>query len=450
MESASSEGQRGGPYWWLVAALVAAAAAAATWFVLGPSPPRTVIMATGPDGAASEVFGRRYRDLLARHGVDLRLRPTKGAVENLALLQDLKSGVSVAFVQSGLTTSEAAPDLVSLGTVAFEPLWLFCRGDWRRDETSFFEHKRISIGPEGSGTRMLTLTVFSLLSVDITKTMLLDLSPQGAAQALRDGKIDIAGIVSAWESPVVWHLLADENINALSFQRADAYVALLPHLENVTVPRGVADLPNNRPATDLSLIAPKASLIVRSDLHPAIQYLLLDAATRIHSEPGLFHKAGRFPAAEVVDLPLSSEARRFYQSGTPFLQRYLPFWIAVLFERLLVLAIPLLGIVYPLLRLLPSLFAWAMRTRIYRLYGELKVLETELERREGAESSQDLLARLDALEDRANHMRVPITYRHLLYTLRHHIGIVRGSIERLRVPRAAANRVAAGETARPT
>lgn len=186
----------------------------------------------------------------------------------------------------------------------------------------------------------------------------------------------------------------------------------------------------NRPPVDTVLLAPKASLAMRRGLHPAIQYLLLDAASEIHGGPGIFHKAGQFPAAESIDIPLSEPARQFYKSGQPFLQRYLPFWLAVLVGQLLILLIPVVGVLYPALRLLPALYGWAMRQRIFRLYGELKFLEAELEGRSAEQGIEDLGAQLDRLEDRVNHFRVPVTFAHMLYTLRSHIDLVRARIDK--------------------
>jgi hypothetical protein len=195
------------------------------------------------------------------------------------------------------------------------------------------------------------------------------------------------------------------------------------------LPQGVADLARNRPPADTLLLAPKASLAVRSDLHPAIQYLLLDAAEEVHSRPGIFQHAGEFPAAESIDFPLSDSARQFYKSGRPFLQRYLPFWLAVLVRNLLVVLIPVAGVLYPLLRVAPAAYAWAMRRRIFRLYRELKLLEARLIRRGPNTDIKDLAQRLDRLEEHAHNFRVPASFASMLYTLRDHIGMVRARFE---------------------
>jgi hypothetical protein len=285
--------------------------------------------------------------------------------------------------------------------------------------------KRISIGPEGSGTRILAITLLAANGIDRDVARLLPLTPQDAGEQLLSGRIDAALMVASWESPVVRRLLASDNVEPVSFPRADAYTALYPYLNKVTVPAGVGDLSRNRPPADVVLFAPKTSLVVRKELHPAIQNLLLDAATEIHSGAGIFQKAGQFPAAESVDLPLSDAARQFHKTGRPFLQRYLPFWAAVFLWGLVLLLVPVVGAFYPLFRIAPALYGWGMRRRIFRLYGELKFLERDLERSDFAGGAGDLVGHLDRLEDRANHLQVPLAYTNLLYNLRRDIQLVR-------------------------
>ena len=421
---------------WLRPTLVLAAVTllvAGAWWAFGawaPAPPRTVVMASGPEGSDYSVLGARYRAILARSGIDLRLRPTAGAVENLTRLRDAASGVSVAFSQAGTATAEDADALVSLGTVFYEPLWLFHRGLDESRRFAALRGKRVSVGPEGSGTRALALPTLSLGGIDSRSPDLLSLGPGESAEKLVRGEIDAAAIVTSWESPVVRQLLATPGIELASFPRADAHLALNPYLNKLVLPAGVGDLGRNIPPVDVVLVAPKASLVVRRDLHPAIQYLLLVAAAEIHSPPGLFHRAGEFPAAEAIDLPLSEDARQFFRSGRPFLQRYLPFWLAVLAERLLLLLVPIVGVVYPLVRSLPALWAWTVRRRIFRLYGELKLVEIEMEGRLAPGSAGGLLARLDDLDERASRLRVPRGHVARAYTLRHHIRLVRERLEK--------------------
>lgn len=398
--------------------------------ILSPAPPKVIVMATGSPGSAYATFGQQYRDVLARYGVTVDLMETNGAVDNVRRLRDPKSDVSVAFVQAGVTDAEHAPELESLGTLFYEPVWIFIRGDVPANAAAMLNGKRVSIGPEGSGTRKLSLDLVNALGLDVSSNTQLGLSSEEAATALLRGEIDVAVMVAPWESESVRRLLSSPRINAIQFPRADAHVALRPYLNKLVVPQGVADMAGNRPPHDLVLVAPKGSLIVRKDLHPALQYLLLEAASQIHGRPGIFTKAGQFPAAEPIDLPLSDQARQYYKSGAPFLQRYLPFWMAVFVARLLVLLIPILGVAYPLFRLLQALYGWGMRRRIFTLYGELKFLEAALEARAAGSQVDDLRSKLARLEDRANHMRVPIGFAHMLYTLRTHIALVRTRTDR--------------------
>ncbi len=410
-------------WFWPLATFAIVIAIVATIWWLGRLPPRVVVMATGAAGSDYEAFGLRYQGILKRSGVSLKLVPTAGGVENLRLLNDSNSGISVAFAQGGLTDAKQSPGLVSLGTIFYQPLWFFRRDSPGADRDSSFRGKRFSIGPQGGGTRALASQFLALNGIDTQQLELLALPATEAADALLRGDIDGAAMVVAWDTEVVRRLLASSDVNLFGFPRADAYVALYPYLTKLVLPAGVGSLARNRPPADVNLVAPKASLIVRSDLHPAIQYLLLEAAAEIHSEPKLFQKSGEFPAAEQIDLPLSKDAHQFYKSGAPFLQRYLPFWLAVLANEFLVLLIPIVGVAYPLLRLMPAMYGWSVRRRIARLYGELKIIELQLE--SSRFDAARLSATLEQLDKRASHLRVPNAFANLLYELRSHIGLVR-------------------------
>lgn len=394
-------------------------------FIFITLPPRTVTMATGPAGGAYHELGLRYREILARSGVRLRLVNTTGGLDNLARLRNRRSGVHAAFIQGGTTTKEESPNIESLGTLFFEPLWLFYRSGIG-EGLERYRGRRISIGPEGSGGRALALEILKRTKVDAVVGELSGFPPQEAADKLIAGEIDIAFVVLGWDSPVVRRLMAADGIEVASVPRPDAFVALYPFLSKVVLPAGVADLAANRPPADVVLLSAKASLAVRSDLHPAIQYLLLNAAVAIHSPPGIFQKAGQFPAAESVDLPLSEEAQRFYKSGRPVLQAYLPFWMAALVERFLVVFVPVLVLLYPALRLLPQGYDWLMQSKIRRLYDEMKAIERELA--SGQEPRGVLDAKLDRLYQSASELQLPVKYASMQYTLRMHLDLVRARI----------------------
>jgi len=398
---------------------------AAALFIFATLPPRTVTMATGAAGGANHELGLRYRDILARSGVRLRLVNTTGGLDNLARLRDRRSGVQVGFIQGGTTTKDESPNVESLGTVFFEPLWLFYRSG-TGDGIERYRGRRISIGPEGSGGRALALEIMKRTKVDAVVGEVLGFPPQEAADKLIAGAIDIAFIVSGWESPVVQRLMAADGIEVANVPRPDAFIALYPFLTKVVLPAGVADLAANRPPADVVLLSAKASLAVRGDLSSAIQYLLLNAAVEIHSPPGIFQKAGQFPAAESVDLPLSEEAQRFYKSGRPVLQAYLPFWMAALVERILVVFVPALVLLYPAFKLLPQGYDWLMQSRILRLYDEMKSIERELA--SGRDDPGTLNARLDRLYQSASELQLPAKYASMQYTLRMHLDLVRARI----------------------
>jgi TRAP transporter TAXI family solute receptor len=407
-------------------AVTAAAIACAAVYLLGTMPPRSITMATGPEGGGYQEIGREYQALLARAGVQLRLVATAGSVENLALLRDPRSGVDIALVQGG-SVGKAAGEVESLGTLFYEPLWIFHRGGLEGETLAALRGRKVSIGPVGSGSHAMLLQLLKRNEVERDVGELLALPPQEAVAKLLAGEIDAAATLSSWDAPVVQQLVADQRVELLNIARADAYAALYPFLSKVTVPRGVGDLAKDLPPADVTLFASKASLVVRKDLHPAIQYLLLSTAVQIHSGASMFHRAGRFPAAEGIELPLSSEAVHFYKSGQPFLQHNLPFWMASLVGRLLVLLIPILAVLYPMMRFLPSLYGWLMRRKIARLYGELRFLEDEITGG-GSANAARLMARLDQLEKQANQLRMPIAYESMMYLLRNHIGIVRSRL----------------------
>jgi TRAP transporter TAXI family solute receptor len=413
-------------HWPLIAIVVSAVVVlVAAFLVLRTLPPRIVVMATGTEGGAYHEVGKRYQEILARAGVALRLRQTGGSVENAALLRDPRSGVSIGLIQGGSLGETDVSALESLGTVFYEPLWLFYRSELRGAGLEGLRGRKVSIGPEGSGTRVLALELLKRQGIDRQVGELLPFGAQVAGEKLLAGEIDAAIILLSWDSPVIKRLLADERVEVASFPHTDAYVALYPYLNKVVVPAGLGDLAKNRPTTDVALFAPKASLVVRKDLHSAIQFLLLTAAVEIHSGPGVFQRAGQFPAAEAIDVPMSGDALQFYKSGRPFLQNYLPFWMASLVGRLLIVLIPILGVLYPLMRFLPAFYGWIMKSKISRLYGELRMLEDRMEAGKPGHDRSKIIAELDRLEQQANHLRVSTGYASMLYMLRNHIALVR-------------------------
>ena len=393
---------------------------------LNPTPPRSVVMSTGPDGSAYAELASRYKDYLSQNGITLELKKSEGARQNIDRLNDLNGDVDIGFVTMGTPDVAASANVRSLGTMFFEPLWVFVSDPvLASGDLSVIENKTISIGPPGSRTNSASRSLFSLLGFDPNELNLVTLEPDEAAEQLTDGVIDVALMVTNSATPLVKRLLANPAVSLVNFRRASAYSALFPELTKLIVPEGVGDLARGLPPEDVNILAFTALLAVREDLHPAIQMLLLDAATQIHSTPDMFHADGRFPASKVFAIPLSQSASRYYTSGRPFLQRFLPFWLAVFVMQVLVAALPLVGVVYPALKLLPSVFEWTMRRRIFRLYGELRKIESRISKDCAADDCAKISASLEELDRRVRNLKVPVTFSNMVFALRSHVNVVR-------------------------
>ena len=416
--------------WWPAALLVIAGFAAAYKFV-EPAPPKRIVIATGSEDGAYFAFAERYRRILARSDVTLVARSTKGSVENYQLLKDKNSGVDVAFIQGGVGNPMDAPELVLLGAMYYEPVWIFYRGDAEIQRIGEFKGKRVAIGPDGSGTHHLASVLLSANGLPAPQGDLAGLTGMAAASALQQGRLDMVFLLASPRAPAVQALLRDTSIRLLSFERADAYARHFSYLASVLLPMGSIDLERNLPPENIKLTATTANLIVRRDLHPALAVLLAAAAKEVHSAPGLFNREDEFPSARNSDFPRNEEAERFYKSGPPFLQRYLPFWAAVFVDRMVVFLIPFVALLLPLVRIAPALYSWRVSSRIYRHYGELKFLEQEIGAEPPPERIAEYISRLDAIESRVNRLRIPLAFHEHMYTLRSHIEFVRGRLAKL-------------------
>jgi TRAP-type uncharacterized transport system substrate-binding protein len=400
--------------------------------LLHPLPPHTVVMATGPEGSSYAYFGKRYQILMAKQGIKVILIPTAGGVENLAKLRDYHSGVEIGFVEGGIADDSDSPALVSLGTVCYEPMWLFSRKPASDRVLFALEGKRVAVGPEGSDSRALVDQLLKGRQLNRDSFEKVGVTPEEAVTEMLNGKLDAAILMSSPQSPVVKTLLTAPGIYLANFSRAAAYVAILPSLYKLTYPEGAADLAMNRPPKDTTILATKTSLIVRADLNPAIQYMLLETASLVHNRAGVLQKANEFPAAEALEIPLSSDARSYFKSGKPFLQRYLPFWLAALVEQIGFLAVPVLGLLYPLVKGLMAFYGWAVQRKFYQIYGELHWLEREMDKLDGKKPADEILTRMKSLEGRANRIKVPSKYVPMLYTLKENVAFVRSRLNSIK------------------
>ena len=397
-----------------------------------PAPPKQLILSSGGDGGAYQRFALRYKDVLARYGVTLVELPSAGAPENLQRLRDDKVEVDAGFVQSGIASAGEDDSLASLGSLYYEPLWIFYRAgllkEGELERVGQLHGRRVAIGPAGSGTNKLARDLLEAHGLGGAPTQLLEQGGAAAIDALARGSIDALFVVGPLQSATVWTLLYTEGVHLMSVTQADAYLRRFPYLAKLQLPRGAIDLQRNVPPRDVTLVSPMATLLVRDDTHPALVDLLLQAATEVHGGPGIFQRPGEFPNAAQVDFPLSKEAERYYRSGKPLLQRYLPFWAAMLIDRLLVMLVPVLALLLPIIRFAPMLYSWRVRSRIFRRYGELKFIEAEVEENPQRYSREEWLARLERIETAVNRMPTPLTFSDMYYTLRSHIGLVRQTI----------------------
>lgn len=407
--------------------------------ILSPTPPRTVIFATGPDGGAYLRLGEMYREILAENGIEVRLKPTDGSVENLQLLSEEAS--DIGFITMGETNGEPAEKLRSLGAMFMEPLWVFTRdsslqiGDLRE-----LNLKRTSIGPKNSQANNAARDLLLLLGINPDELPLLELGSTEAADKLLAGELDTVFLVENAISPIIKKLISHPELWLVDFVRADAHVALHPQLTKLVVPAGVGSLALNLPAQDTRVLAFTTILAVRKDLHPITQSLFLEAASQIHGDPDLFHTlAGEFPKPTDQLVLLSDSARAYYSEGRPFLLQLLPYWLAVLLMQLMAAVIPLLGIVYPMLRLMPSAFHWMMRHQFHRLYTELRQIDRSIATSDANQLSTHL-DRLEHLEDRVTALRVPVTYASMIYSLKAHISSVLNRVRIAQDEQAATGR----------
>ncbi len=398
---------------------------------VGPAPPREITMATGSPGGAYASYGEAYAKILARDGITLKLVNTSGSVENLQLLDDKDAGVQLAFVQGGLARLADPARLMTLGSLFFEPLWIFHRDTITPQLLGDLRGLRIAVGAQGSGTRELSIELLHLNGIDNDNTTLVSYSAQEAAEKLIQGDLDVACFVANPSAKTIKALLHTQGVRLLDIERAQAYAMRYKYLHVLNLAEGVIDMVHNLPPHDQHLIAPTGQLVASTELHPALVGLLLQAAEEVHDRGGLFENEGQFPAPRFLDLPLSDEARQFYKHGPPFLQRYLPFWIANFLSRMKVMLLPLLALLFPLFKVVPSLYRWRMRARIYRWYAELEDTNGAINHPLSAAEVAHHLDLLNALEAKVVDISVPLSFSDELYQLRLHIDLLREKLSKL-------------------
>lgn len=413
--------------WGATAIVLAALAVAGAWF-LQTTIPRHIVMASGARDGMYHALAQRYAERLAHEGITVTVRETSGAGDNARLLADPTNDVDVAFVQGGVAAAADRERIVMLAALYYEPLWVFYRGKQTLTQLDELRYKRIAIGAQGSGVRAFSEPLLADNNVTGFNSPMLPLGGGDALRALQAGEVDAMLLVGPPSLPAIWQALHDSNLKLMSIARADAYTRRFAYISKLTLPAGTIDLALRVPAQDVNLLATKAVLAGRQDLPPAIIDVLLDAALEIHAPHGYFENGDEFPNTVPVDIPVDADAKRHLHFGPSFLHRYLPFFVATYFERLIILLVPLLVLVVPLMNLVPQLLRWRMRSRVFRWYGELALLERDVAARHGELPIQRWLADLDRIELGAARIRTPASFASEAYTLREHIALVRRTV----------------------
>jgi TRAP transporter TAXI family solute receptor len=412
--------------------IIAIAALVLTYVWLDPNPPKSVRLATGPAQGAYDEFGKRYKKALAANHIDVVLIPSNGSAENLRMLRENKA--DLGFVQGGSTQAdENDSGIESLGSLMVEPVWLFYREDSAKKAKlaslgSLTQLKgwRVNIGARGSGAPRLMRKMFEANGVDLSSMTITRLDDTPAVVDFLDGKLDAVVFASAPQSLLVQMLLQTPGVKLMDFEQSEAYSRRFPYLTPVVLPRGVVDLARDVPASDMRLVATTTSLLTRHETHPAIVELFVQAARDIHGPAGWFNRARAFPTQEHTEFPLSREAERSLRDAQPFLQRYLPFWLANVVERMWLALGIILAILLPLSRVVPPLYQFRIRSRVFRWYGQLRAIETRVQD-SGVDRAQ-LAKELEELDARVGRIHVPLSYADELYALRQNIDLVRGRL----------------------
>jgi TRAP transporter TAXI family solute receptor len=431
-----------GPFILLAVLLLAGA-----YYLLKPQPPKRVVLATGSEQGAYAEFGKRYAAELKRFGIEVVLKQTPGSRENLRLLRDAKGDVDIAFVQGGASETQRTAEqeteqdpVMSLGSMFYEPVWIFYREESAKKinkqgvigDLAQLRGLRVDVGARGSGTPGMVTRLLRANLMEREDIKRSNYEPIAAVVGLLGGTLDAIALVSAPESPLVQMLLQTPGIRLYEFAQAEAYARRYKFLSPVTLPRGVVDLSRNVPPRDTVLVAATCSLVAREDLHPALVQLFVQAASRIHSGSGWIAHTGQFPSALQSEFPLARDAERFYRTGPPLLQRYLPFWLANLIDRMWVALFSIAVILIPLARVVPPLYQFRIRSRIFRWYRDLRRIEDDLGRKEADHAK--LLQELAKLDAKAEHIMVPLAYTDELYDLRSHIALVRARLLQASTP----------------
>ncbi|WP_458097276.1 TAXI family TRAP transporter solute-binding subunit [Roseomonas sp. WA12] len=407
---------------WGLVVLVTVVGLVVAWRFVSPAPPDTVRFAVPADPNSSYAQTvDEYEKQLRAEDFKVERVTSQGSADNVRLIREGR--VDMALVQGGVAPAAGTERLVTLGQVFFEPAWVFVRAQQGGGSpVQALRGQRVAVGPEGSGTRVLAMSLLAANGLGADAIQPVPLAGNEAAEALATGQVQAAVLVAARPTDAINRLIRTEGVNLLNFgSRADAYAVHLPYLTPVRLPNGSLSLAEDLPRGDVTLMAPAASLLARDDLNPQVAALMMRILRDTHKGRTLFSAEGRFPSGLSHEVPLQEDAARFYEKGVSFLQTYLPFWLAITVERLWVLLIPLVTLLLPLARIAPPIYTWQIERQLWGIYNKLRKIDEESEKG----LSMQTAAKLDALDKEAQELKLPDSYADRIYQLRHQISWLR-------------------------
>jgi len=403
------------------------AVAGAGYWLIDPAPPKKIVLAISNQDTNYQAFSQLYGTLLKEDGITLEIRGTEGPLQSLDELRKT-DGSDMALLQDGAASSQSNLGVVSLGSLYYQPLWIFCKGRHGISHLSALRGKRIALGRPNSGTSILSRTLLDAAGVNDKNSKLIEIGDEDAGEAVERGEVDAIFVSGVPNTPLVQKLAANPDMRLADLDEAEAFARRFSFLHHLVLPEGALNLEQNIPSHDVNLLAPTVTLVARDSTHPALVYLMLKVISRVHGSAGVLHQEHEFPADKDADFDLSSQAKKFYESGPPFFDRYLPFWAATFVNRVVIVLLPLAALAVPISRIVPSLYIWLVRSRVYKLYGELRFLETQLRNSQQPLDPAAFHRELDAIEYRVNHMHLPVAFSRHVYELRSHIELVRSKL----------------------
>jgi uncharacterized protein len=418
-----------------VAAMLCVAGLA--WIALAyliPAPPSKIVIATSLQADHYQVLGTRYQGILSGSSIELDLKITDGAKENLRLLNDPNSGIQVGFMQGGISNSRLSPDLMSLGRIDYQIFWLFYPTGETITDLTQLRGKRVALGPTDSGDRAVCERILAAAGVNYDNATLLYIPSKDAAKALDDGTVDAVFLNLPFESQILQSLLASPQYRLMSFTEAEALTRIFPYLVRLLLPRGAIDLPRKIPAADIDLISTTNVVLVRKEVHPTVVDLLARAIVEAHSSPGLFQKTGDFPTQTDPEYPIAQSARDYYKNGPSFLNQYLPFWMTSYAQRIIAVVVAAIAIVVPVFNYAPKLYLWFIRERVRRLYRRLRMVDKELTMELSPSSMQAVKFELESIAQAAS--VVPMRNSEVFFGLITHIDRTRAQLNHRLRPEA--------------